>query len=633
MSKMSRLALLVFALIFAVSGSAALAQYNEAPMLAEKVAAGELPPVADRLPAEPVVVDVLEEIGQYGGTWNRLWLGLSDSPGPSRITTERLLFWTPDGQGVEPNVLKDIEISDDVRVFTMHMREGMRWSDGEPFTSADIMFWWEDIILNEELTPAVPAWLNVGGQPPEVEALDEYTVRFTFAEPYGIFTQYLAGPQGHNAGITPKHYLSQFHPNYVDEAELEAMTAEEGYDFWFQLFEFQNEWWSHTERPTLSAWTTTAPGHEAYFVLTRNPYYWKVDAEGNQLPYVDEIVHALVEDIEVLNIRAINGYADMQARHLLPDKMPLFVQNAEQAGYRVVRYMDDFETNMAIGINLNNQDPVLREIVNDKRFRVAMSHAIDRDEMNQLAYMGMCEEPRQVVPLKDSPYYTEIAEEYAYSYIEYDPETANALLDEMGLTERTSDGRYRLRPDGEVLSLTIEFTPAFGPWEMATELLADYWSAVGVRARNNPMERTLFYERKLALQHDVGVWTGAAGMQTVLGPRWYMPENPESIHAIGYGLWYATGGREGEKPSGDLMKTIELYDELKQVATMEERVALFDEMLKLNMENLWVIGTLSAPPLIGVISNDFRNVPEEGVYSWIMHSPKNFYPEQFFFEQ
>lgn len=606
------------------------AQYHEAPELAERVARGELPPVEERLPQEPLVLDVLEEIGQYGGTWSRLWMGLSDSAGPSRITTERLLFWSADGHSVEPNLLRDIEISEDVREFTLHMREGIRWSDGVPFTSEDIMFWWEDVILNEELTPAVPSWLVVGGETVEVEALDTYTVRFTFAEPYGIFTNYLAGPQGHNAGLTPKHYLKQFHPNYVDEDELDALAAEYSYDFWFQLFQYKNEFWSHTERPTLSAWVTTTPGHEQYFVLSRNPYYWKVDPAGHQLPYVDEIVHALVEDVEVMNLRALAGYVDMQARYIDPAKLPLFLQNAEQNNYRVVRYLDDRETDMAIGINLNNQDPVLRDIVNDRRFRIALSHAIDRDEINQMAYMGTAEEARQVVPIKESPYYTEIAEQYAYSYIEYDPDEANRLLDEMGLTERTSDGRYRLRPDGEVLSLTIEYG-ARGPWEMATELLADHWSAVGVRTRPELLDRALFYERKAALQHDVGIWRGAAGMQTVLGPRWYMPENVESLHAIAYGLWYSTGGREGTKPSGDLLRTIELYDELKQVATVAERVALFDEMLKLNMENLWVIGTLSAPPQIALISNDLRNVPEEAVYSWIMHSPKNLYPEQFFF--
>ena len=210
---------------------------------------------------------------------------------------------------------------------------------------------------------------------------------------------------------------------------------------------------------------------------------------------------------------------------------------------------------------------------------------------------------------------------------------ANALLDEMGLTERTNDGKDRLRPDGEVLSLTFEYTAAFGPWARAVELIADYWGQVGVRTEPKALERTLFYERKAALQHDVGVWTGAAGMHPILGPRWYIPYSTESIHAIGYGQWYQTGGRQGEEPTGDLLRAMELYDQLKAAVTNEEKRELFDEILRLNMEHLWVIGTLSSPPLLGVVNNNMKNVPETGVYSWIMHSPKNFLPEQFYFVQ
>lgn len=605
-----------------------ITEFNEAPMLTELVEAGKLPPVEERLPDEPLVIVPVEEVGEYGGTWRRVWLGKADGPGPDRITTERLIYFTPNGRELVPNIAQSWEVSAEGKEFTFYLREGMKWSDGEPFTADDIMFWYEDMVLNDELTPVKPAWLTIGGNLGRVEKVSTYAVKFVFDQPYGLFLKYLAGPPGHGICYYPKHYLKQFHPNYTPEEELTALTKEAGFEFWYQLFGDKTDRWMNTDLPVLSAWKCTVPATRPIMVLERNPYYWKIDIEGNQLPYVDRINHEFVENIELVNIRAVSGQIDMQARHILWENYTLFMENRDEGNYRVAKYKDDFETNMAIALNLNHKDPVLRQIFDDDRFRKALSLAINRNEINQLCYLGMCEEPRQVVPLPESEYF---CEELAYAYIDYNPGEANRLLDEMGL-KRGPDG-IRLRPDGKPLMITIEFTPAFGPWADACELVAQYWTAVGVKTAVKSEERSLFYTRKAALEHDVGIWTGSVGMQPLIDPRWYMPWSEESIHAIGYAQWYQSGGKVGEKPTGDLLKTIELYEEIKKTPSDAKQKELFQEILKLNAKNLWVIGTLSSPPLLGIISNNMKNVPETGLFSWVLHSPKNFNPEQFFFKK
>lgn len=619
------LAVLTMLLINSVTALA----YQEAPMLAELVKAGKLPPVEERLPKEPLVVTPLESVGKYGGNMRRVWLGLSDGAGPSRLTTERLVYWSKDGAGVVPNIVKGWEVGEDGKVFTFFLREGMRWSDGAPFTADDIMFWWEDVIGNPDLTPATPAWLIIDGQKPAVEKIDQYTVRFTFPKPYGLFLQFLAGPPGHSIPLYPKHYLKQFHPRYTPKQELQAKVEQAGFREWYELFRERLNQWTNVDLPSLSAWKLKVPGTSTRMVLERNPYFWQVDTAGNQLPYIDTVTHDLVQNIEVLNLKAIAGDIDFQFRHLLQTNLPLLKEGSEKGSYEVYLYKDAFETNMAIGINLNSKDPVKRQIFQDKRFRIALSHAINREEINQLAYLGLAGEPSQVVPLKESPYYSE---KLAKAYVEYDPDKANQLLDEMGLTKRDKEG-FRLRPDGERLVVTFEFTPAFGPWTAAAELIKSYWDAVGVYTVIKSEERSLFYTRKEALEHDVGVWTGAAGMKPLLEPRWYLPYSAESIHAIGYAQWYQSGGITGEKPTGDLRRVIDLYEQIKASVDPKEQVQLWQGIMDLNAKNLWVIGTLTSPPLVGVVNNDLRNVPKEAVYSWIMHSPRNFWPQQFYFDR
>jgi peptide/nickel transport system substrate-binding protein len=285
-------------------------------------------------------------------------------------------------------------------------------------------------------------------------------------------------------------------------------------------------------------------------------------------------------------------------------------------------------TDAVLAINLTNQDEVLREIVQDVRFRQACSLGINRSDIIESVYLGMAE-PNQVSPLPSSPFYME---EQAKNLIEYDPDRANALLDEMGLTERDAEG-YRLRPDGQRLLIVYEYAPVFGAWGDIGELLRAQWEKVGIELQTKEENRQLFYERKAANEHDMGVWTGSAEFNIMIDPRWFIPFSAESIHAIQYAQWWNTDGNEGIEPTGDLRKVLELYDEVKVTVDQDAQTELMRQIVEINKENLWVIGVATAPPQAVIVKNNFHNVPEKGVSDWHLQTPGSTKVEQYFISQ
>ena len=610
-----------------------ITKFNEAPMLRVKVAAGELPPVEKRLPEEPLVIVPVEEIGRYGGTWHRAWLGPADKWGPEKVTAEGLLRYSPDGTKVLPNLVKSWKVSDDARVFTFYLRKGVKWSDGVPFTADDILFYYEDELLNKELTPVLGKdWRPVeeGGMGGKVEKVDDYTVRFTFEKPYGLFLINCA--YSYRLFYDPKHYLKQFHPRYTPLDKLEKMAKEAGFTYWYELFHSKADsgWWDENpDHPTLRAWKVTVPSPATRMVMERNPYYWKVDPEGNQLPYIDRIIHDTVSDIEMINFKAMTGEIDMQQRHILNQNYTLFMKNKGEGDYRVVKWTAGVGADPLIMININCPDPVLRKIFENDKFRKALSLAINREEINELCYLGMGE-PRQASIISGAPYFSE---EWEKAYAEYDPEKANALLDEMGLTNRDREG-FRLRPDGKTLAVTIEFTPAFGAWADALELIKEYWKAVGIKVAIKSEERSLLWKRTQANEHEISVWYMDRQAAWLAAPQWIVPVGVAHCYwAPEYGRWYATEGKAGERPTGDVAKLQEIYDKIKVTADEKEREHLAKEIIKLHIKNLWLIGTVGELPRVVVVKNNFRNVPEKLIQDDPLRTPGNANPQQFFFKQ
>jgi peptide/nickel transport system substrate-binding protein len=372
---------------------------------------------------------------------------------------------------------------------------------------------------------------------------------------------------------------------------------------------------------------TTGADSAAHVIAERNPYYWKVDPEGQQLPYIDRMEYPIVESVEVLVLKAMSGEVDMMDRHIAtPQTKAVFVDNMEQGDYRFFNVEFAFESPCVIALNLNHKDPELKRVFLEKDFRVALSHAINRQEIIDVIYVGSGQ-PRQPAPLDESPYYHE---QLATQYLEYDLDRANQLLDDLGL-ERGPDG-MRQRFDGQPLFFTVLVAAAFEPWGNIMELVTNYWKEVGVNAEYSVIERSLFYERKAAYEHDGGVWTGADGIAVVMDPRWYMPFSDESIYGVAWADWWRSGGTKGEEPPEAAKQQQALYDQLLVTADPEQQHQIMQQILDIGAEQFWALGITKYYAGYGIVKNNFRNVPET-IWQWhISSSPAQTHPEQYYFE-
>jgi len=362
-----------------------ITEFSEAPILAKLVEEGKLPPVEERLPDEPAVVEPIEEIGEYGGTWRHATQSQTSSWVNVRTGYEPLVRYARDGKTIIPNIVKSWEIRDDGKTYIFYLRKGLKWSDGEPFTADDIMFWYEDILLNEDLTPAFPTWLTVDEQPAKIIKVDEYTVRLEFSKPYGILLDWLAQ---YDTLIPPKHYLKQFHPRYVPKEELERLAKDSGFDFWYQLFSNKNDVALNSELPVLKAWKLASTS-QTVAVLERNPYYWKIDPAGNQLPYIDKRVVDILPDADVLNMQTLAGNFDAQLEFLDPGNFTVFKEGEETDNYRLLRWKRGESGFALFPYQIIENDPYLTSLLHNREFRLALSLAINREEINEIVYLGL----------------------------------------------------------------------------------------------------------------------------------------------------------------------------------------------------------------------------------------------------
>jgi peptide/nickel transport system substrate-binding protein len=601
-------------------------EYNEAPMLAEMVAAGELPPVDERISEDPMVITPTEEIGQYGGTWRRICKSVADTTFGSRFGYDPIVRWDVTGTKVVPGVAKSWEVSDDGKVFTFFLRRGLKWSDGVPFTADDIMFYFEDMLGNEDLSPSFPSWLVVGEQPVQVEKIDDYTVRFEFAQSYGLFLD-TATQRGDF--WYPKHYMQQFHPNYTAQSKLDQMASDAKYEFWYQLFQNKQDVRYNNELPTIRGWklVSDTTGSVTKILYERNPYFWKVDVAGNQLPYIDQIDFTMVESDEVATLKAVTGEIDMQMRHMSFSDYTVFMKNREQENYRVLNWKTG-ESGATVFPNQTIMgDDVLLELMRNPEFRGALSMAINREEVNELIYLGMAD-PVSSVLLPDG----ETADDYDFmEYYTYDVDRANEILDDLGL-EWDSDGKYRLRPDGKVLSITIEGYGAFPTLIDSFDLVRSHWAEIGVNASVKPLSNDIWWPRMYSSEYQAaGYLMTRAGWLTY--PRDYTPVDRSTYWSTRYGLWYVTGGEDGEEPTGDVRRAQELYDLIKMETDPVKKQEYADEILVLGAKNVWSIPTVGLYPQPVIVKNNFRNVPETGIWSWPLRAPGYTNIEQYFFKQ
>lgn len=593
-------------------------------MLAERVAEGELPPVEERLPENPLVVEPIESIGTYGGTWRRVAVGSRDFSLTSRLGYEPLVRWDQTGRNVTPGLAHRWEVLDEGRRYAFHLRRGVRWSDGVPFTSEDLMFWHDDILGNKELTPVAPSWLVIDGVPVEMAAPDAYTIEFRFTQPYGIFLEYVAF-RG-NGMYFPKHYLKQYHPNYAALDGIEAEAKERGLSFWYQLFGQQASLLVNPELPALIPFVLDTRPPAMRVVCERNPYYWKVDPAGNQLPYIDRIAFQEVQNAEIANFKAMTGEVDFQARRINSANYPLFMENREKGKYRVLR---DLETGCAVlYVNQYSRDPALRSLLQDRRFRIAMSVAINREELIDLIYSGMAEPARGVASPFD-PYWLP---EFGEKYLEYDPPQANRLLDEVGLKRHARNG-MRAMPNGAPFRQILNVFPSeSGTGLELWQLLADYWREVGLDFVVKTDAPSLSVMQVINGNSDF--WGYAtAGMHWVVDPVWYVPWYPSSYFAPLFGRYRATSGKGGVQPPEEYQRLVDWYLELCSVVGDDARkLELGQRILRQWSEECYTIG-ICRTELLTIVSNRFKNVPGHIIHCFRLMSPGYLGIEQFYIDE
>ncbi|MFW6058537.1 MAG: ABC transporter substrate-binding protein [Phycisphaeraceae bacterium] len=597
--------------------------FQQAPMFDAPVEAGALPPVAARLPDEPLVIVPPEQRGPYGGTWRRYDINqISHIVNMLfRIGNESLIRWDPDGDDLIPNLASRWEASDDAREHTIYLRKGVRWSDGHPFTADDILFWYEHVIRSHTYTGSIPRAFMRGGEPMELEKVDNHTIIFRFKAPNPLLPIQLASldPYMHMLQY-PRHYLEQFHEDFTSSAALRRRMREANARSIRGLFR-DKQGYRNPACPRLWAWVPReAPTTQAW-PFERNPYYWKVDDAGNQLPYIDRLVFEWM-DAELINLQLIGGNVGMQARRVEFDNYALFARKAEAGNYRVLEWEPGGGGELAVAFNINRAgDPFLRELFNERKFRIAMSHAIDREAINQVQYMGLGT-PRQMAPPKGSPYYSR---RYERAHLAHDPDKANALLDELGLDQRSADG-FRLRPDGRPLQILLEVSPAVGSAK-ALRLLASHWRAVGIDAQVRLMAGPLINNRQVARQHDVVIWWGENEKMPLVDPRWFVPVGPGSDWAPAYRRWHQSEGEAGATPSTEIASLFELWNRIEVEPDAQQRIRLWQEINAINRENLWVTGLVGEVPKLVLKHERFRNVPDRAVYGFVFRSPGVTAPE------
>jgi len=612
-------------------------KYNEAPLVKALVDSGDLPPVDERLPENPLVVPVTEGIGKYGGILRRGFLGPSDYNNYVRVVYDGLVRFAPDGSKVEPRLIESWDFSDDYTTWTIHMREGAKWSDGQPFTADDIMFWYEDVLLNEDLTPSLPKWMqNKDGSAAVVAKVDDYTVTWTYKQSNTTLMMELANQDGGDksyAVFLPAHYLKQFHADYANAADLEKMVADAAFQTWGELFATRKNPAENPDRPVMAAWQPATRVSDDVLVLKRNPYYVGVDPEGNQLPYIDEIQFKFFQDVQALNLAAIAGDLDLQERHMIMGNYPVLKENELAGKYKVITWPTFGGSDAAITFNQTyNKDPIVAELLQTKDFRVALSHAIDREQIKEAVFLGLGE-ARQPVPAPWHPYYP--GDEVAHMYTEFDQDLANELLDGIGLTERDSEG-FRLNKDGEQFSIEISVVPNFANWPDVAQMVAANWQEVGVRTIVQIRERAVHFEMRDANEIVTELWNeDTTGFPFTGAPKF----DPRSQPGLGIAplmrQWLQTNGAEGVEPTAEFARIVEIIDTGKTVG-IEEQTALAQELFTLWAEQCYEIGTVGLTPLVQgvvVMNNNLKNVPLTLGNDWPLRTPGNANLEQFYFDQ
>ncbi len=624
-----------------LSGGAALlgglaaaqpAPRHEAPELAARVAAGRLPPLAQRLPARPLVIQPHERTGSYGGTWRAALRGTSDqSYLRVLVGHESLVRWNTTASGFVPNLAESWTVSPDARSYRFQLRQGLRWSDGAPFTTDDVLTWaWA---RERKLLPdGGRLALNSRRGPCTVAADGPLVLHINCPAPHGLVLDDLAGPNGYEIVSMPRHYMRRFVGGEAKPDELAALLSASRMPSWKELYTLRADPFMTPERPTLAPWLVVRPYTGTRVVFERNPYYWKLDPAGHQLPYLDRVAFDVAQDNEVLLLRALNGEFDFHARHFNTLANKAVVRKYRARGRYEMVERDSTDANyMAIWLNLTHLDPQRRALFNNKDLRIGLSHAIHRAEIIDLVFLD-AGTPWQAAPRRESPYFHE---QLATQYTAFDRNKAEAHFDRAGL-KKTANGQ-RLGPDGQPLAIRVTVR-ADRPEMIATlQLVQKHWAAVGVRLDMEVIERSLFRQRYAANRHDAAADDVEAGGPDLLSNAdSYAPVGPGSYFGVAWFNWLMNRRSDPStsmEPPADAVRAFELNERAQEAVDPAERVQRVKELLDIAAERFWGIGIAAPSDFYGIVSQRMRNVPRRQIDSYSLGFPGPYAPEQFFIER
>ncbi len=623
------------AITSALAGAAFAQATGESPVFAAMVADGKLPPVAERASMEPEVID-FGEVGSYGGSW-RFGLSSTGDDGTlrSHVGTNGLVRWHHNLKELTPNVAKGWEVSEDAREFTFFLRKGMKWSDGAPFTTSDIEFSINDVLLNSDYEELSTRFKS-GGEPLRLEVIDETTFKIIFDHPNGEFLGQMAREEGANLNFFPRHYCQSYHPTYTDD--LSAAMEANGAPDWQTLFLQQcgnpreGQRWLNPDRPVLDPWVIVNPldGAATVVTLQANPFFWQVDQAGNQLPYINDLQGRIFQDPEAMTLAAIGGQFDFQYRHIdAPGNRPVLADNREAGGYELYEVTAAGGNYNWIQPNLNHKDPVINALFNEKDFRVALSIGIDREEVIDTALLGEGT-PWQTGPFEDTDLYHE---RVATQHLEFDPDRSNELLDGLGLTERNDDG-IRLMSDGRPARFLVDIRNTYPHIVDMMLVIKDQWEEeLGVSIDLNVVDRSLHKLRSKNADHDMTSDSGNATWMPGQLPSAILPIDSSSRHAPLWTEWYRSGGKSGIEPPEHTKKRYEHWEAIFATADPQERIRLFHAIADIAADEFEAFGVTKNASTYGVVAKGLKNVLPGMKSTSQFPSPANvFMPQAWFYE-
>ncbi|EEX08295.1 oligopeptide ABC transporter, periplasmic oligopeptide-binding protein [Ruegeria lacuscaerulensis ITI-1157] len=635
MFKTSRLLTLATVLASALELAASadtLPELQESTFWKTEVDAGHLPPVHERIPHEPLIVDLEAKgraFGKQGGTLRTMVTRSKDIRQMVVYGYARLVGYDAD-YNLVPDILASYE-NDGNRKFTLHLRKGHKWSTGAPFTSEDFRYWWEDVANNELLSPSGPPdFLRVEGKFPKVSFPDETTVIYEWEAPNPNFLQSLA--QARPPFIyRPSEFLKRYHEKYADKEELAFQVEDARVKSWAALHNKLDNLYKYDnhELPTLQPWLNASSGKKIRHNFVRNPYYHRIDAKGVQLPYIDVVEMEIVAS-GLVAAKANAGETDLQGRGLDFRDASILKKGEAKGNYKTLLWKTGVASQIAIYPNLNYDDEVWRNVLRDVRVRRALSLAIDRPTINQALYFKLAH-PAAMSVLPASPFYSE---ENAQAWAQYDIDRANALLDEAGLDKRDRNG-IRLLPDGRPMELVIETAGERQEVENALQIVTDTWRDIGVKLVMRPLDRDILRNRVFAGNTMASVWYGWDNgiPQVYTSPLYVAPTDQVFLSWPKWGQHYQTGGGSGEPPDlPEAQRLLELAHDWQVATDDDQRRAAWEAMLKIHAEQVYAIGILNGAPQPIVVSNRLRNVPQQAMWAWEPGAHFGVHrPDEFFF--